>query len=31
MIDIELQIRADTPAGKDPDLYSPTLKKYNKL
>jgi len=31
MIDIEFQMRSDTPAEKDPDSYSPTLKKYHKL
>jgi hypothetical protein len=29
-IDITFDFRSDTPAGKDPDTYSPTLRKYHK-
>ena len=28
-IDIEFNVFSDTPAGKDPDSYSPTLRKYH--
>jgi hypothetical protein len=30
-IDISFDFRSDTPPGKDPDAYSPTLRKYHKL
>ncbi len=30
-IDITFDFRSDTPAGKDPDSFSPTLRKYHKL
>ena len=30
-IDITFDIYSDTPQGKDPDTYSPTLRKYHKL
>lgn len=30
-IDTTFDFRADTPPGKDPDKYSPTLRKYHKL
>ncbi len=30
-IDITFDFRSDTPRGKDPDSFSPTLKKYHKL
>ena len=30
-LDITFDFRADTPAGKDPDSFSPTLRKYHKL
>ena len=29
MIDITFNVYSDTPAGKDPDSYSPTLRKYH--
>ena len=29
-IDIEFNVLSDTPAGKDPDSYSPTLRKYHR-
>lgn len=31
IIDTEFDFRADTPAGKDPDTYSPTLCRYHQL
>jgi hypothetical protein len=31
MIDITFDTYSDTPPGKDPDTYSPTLKQYHKL
>jgi hypothetical protein len=30
-IDTTFDFRADTPAGKDPDAFSPTLRRYHKL
>lgn len=30
-IDIAYDFRADTPAGRDPDTYSPTLRRYHRL
>ena len=30
-VDTTFDFRSDTPAGKDPDTYSPTLKKYHQL
>jgi len=30
-IDTTFDFRSDTPSGKDPDTYSPTLRKYHKL
>ena len=30
-IDISFDFRTDTPAGKDPDSHSPTLRRYHKL
>ena len=30
-IDIAFDFREDTPPGKDPDAYSPTLRRYHKL
>lgn len=30
-IDINFDFRSDTPAGKDPDIYSSTLRSYHKL
>jgi len=30
-IDITFDFRSDTPPGKDPDAYSPTLKRYHQL
>lgn len=29
MVDIEFDVYSDTPAGKDPDSFSPTLRKYH--
>ena len=31
LIDITFDFRADTPAGKDPDIYSATLRSYHKM
>lgn len=31
LIDITFDFRSDTPLGKDPDAYSPTLRKYHKI
>lgn len=31
MIDITFDFRADTPTGKDPDSFSPTLNKYHQI
>jgi hypothetical protein len=31
MIDITFDFRSDTPPGKDPDTFSPTLRRYNEL
>jgi len=31
LIDINFNVYSDTPTGKDPDTYSPTLRKYHKL
>lgn len=31
MIDITFDFRSDTPKGKDPDAYSPTLRKYHQI
>jgi len=31
MIDTSFDFRSDTPAGKDPDTYSPTLQRYHQL
>jgi len=31
MIDTTFDFRTDTPTGKDPDTYSPTLRRYHKL
>lgn len=31
LIDITFDFRSDTPAGKDPDALSPTLRRYHKL
>ncbi len=31
IIDVNFDVYSDTPKGKDPDSYSPTLKKYHKL
>src|SRR5690625_2731703 len=28
---IDFDVRADTPAGKDPDSYSPTLRRYHQI
>ena len=30
-IDITFDVYSDTPKGKDPDSYSPTLRMYHKL
>src|SRR3954463_10131409 len=30
-VDINFDFRSDTPPGKDPDAYSPTLRRYHKL
>ncbi len=30
-IDIDFDFRSDTPVGKDPDSYSPTLRRYHKF
>ena len=30
-IDISFDVRSDTPPGKDPDYYSPTLRRYHQL
>ena len=30
MIDIEFDVFSDTPSGKDPDSYSPTLRSYHR-
>ncbi len=30
-IDINFDFRSDTPSGKDPDSFSPTLRKYHKI
>lgn len=30
-IDTTFDFRDDTPEGKDPDQYSPTLRRYHKL
>ena len=29
--DIHFNVYSDTPPGKDPDAYSPTLRKYHKI
>jgi uncharacterized protein DUF6994 len=31
MIDITFDFRSDTPPGKDPDTWSPTLRRYHQL
>ena len=31
IIDIDFDVYSDTPAGKDPDSFSPTLRKYHKI
>jgi hypothetical protein len=31
VIDITFDFRSDTPTGKDPDTYSPTLLRYHRL
>ena len=31
MIDITFDFRSDTPPGKDPDTFSPTLRRYHQL
>lgn len=31
IIEISFDFRSDTPPGKDPDTYSPTLRKYHKI
>ena len=31
LINVSFNVYSDTPSGKDPDTYSPTLKKYHKL
>jgi hypothetical protein len=31
MIDITFDFRSDTPSGKDPDTFSPTLRRYHQL
>lgn len=31
MIDVGFDMRSDTPPGKDPDAYSPTLRRYHQL
>lgn len=31
MIDVSFDFRTDTPPGKDPDAYSPTLRRYHRL
>jgi hypothetical protein len=31
LIDVSFNVFSDTPPGKDPDTYSPTLRKYHKL
>ena len=30
-IDINFDVYSDTPEGKDPDSFSPTLRKYHKI
>ncbi|MEL0102473.1 MAG: hypothetical protein VW837_03205, partial [Gammaproteobacteria bacterium] len=30
-IDIKFDVYSDTPSGKDPDSYSPTLRKYHQI
>ena len=30
-IDISFNVFSDTPEGKDPDSYSPTLRKYHQI
>ena len=31
ILDINFNVYSDTPEGKDPDSFSPTLRKYHKL
>ena len=31
IIDTNFLVDSDTPSGKDPDKYSPTLRRYHKL
>ena len=31
IIDIEFNVFSDTPTGKDPDSFSPTLRRYHQL
>ena len=31
LIDTDFQFYSDTPSGKDPDTFSPTLRRYHKL
>ena len=31
MIDVTFDFRSDTPPGKDPDTFSPTLRRYHQL
>ncbi len=31
LIDTDFRFRSDTPSGKDPDAFSPTLRRYHKL
>ncbi len=31
LIDTSFDVRLDTPEGKDPDSYSPTLRRYHQL
>lgn len=30
-VDIDFDVRTDTPASKDPDSYSPTLRRYHQI
>ena len=31
VFDVEFDLRSDTPEGKDPDTYSPTLRRYHRM
>src|SRR5690554_7817362 len=31
VIDVTFDFRSDTPPGKDPDTYSPTLRRYHRI